>query len=409
MADGPSLMRIGRTRGRIARWLRRLALASALSPIALGLVEVATHVFPDDQWRAVWSPVVTWGPLTGIVLMLLAALVYAMTSSWTTTGHVTIDDGRISARTRGGFPLARAERPASGIIVPHGSSARAELELSGGDTLHTSFTSIDEADRWLARLGLDPAKRAVVIAGAGPARTTLRALGAAVSSVLASATALGMWIQRFGRLPTWAILPWLIVTVMASFLAVRASRPATVRVGVDGLVIHRALRDVVVSFRDLESVLSTSSGLVIRLVSGERIHVRMPDAEAREAIVHRVEVARLRAGGGPALDGILAKAGRDVKAWRDHLRAWARGGSAFRSAPPSPDELESVLVDPGATDATRIGAALALKEIEGVGRVRIAVEAAANPKLRIALQHVASETEDDAALEEAVRAIEAEG
>jgi hypothetical protein len=109
------------------------------------------------------------------------------------------------------------------------------------------------------------------------------------------------------------------------------------------------------------------------------------------------------------LHEVLAKAGRTVKAWRDDLRAWARGGSAFRSAPPTADELETVLVDPAASGEARVGAALALRESGGEARVRVAADASASPKLRVALETIAAASDDDEAIEEAVRALEAEG
>ncbi|HTJ83075.1 MAG TPA: hypothetical protein VL400_15245, partial [Polyangiaceae bacterium] len=186
---------IGRTRGRLARLLRRIATASALTPVAVAAFELVTNLWKDDAWLSIWRRVLVAGPGAGIGLMVLAALVYGLTATQRRRGTVALTGDRIDARTADGRALAQAERVTGAVVVPSSTSARAELTLAGGDTLHASFPTIRAAEAWLERLGVDPSRRAVSIPGLGPAKTTLLALGTAFAACFGSLVAFGMAIS----------------------------------------------------------------------------------------------------------------------------------------------------------------------------------------------------------------------
>ncbi len=76
------------------------------------------------------------------------------------------------------------------------------------------------------------------------------------------------------------------------------------------------------------------------------------------------------------------------EAWRDAFVA-AVGGGTYRDVALSIDDLSRVLAAPMATAAQRLGAAVALRELDGSvasTRVRVAAEMVADPVLREALE-----------------------
>src|SRR5690606_9571611 len=123
-----------------------------------------------------------------------------------------------------------------------------------------------------------------------------------------------------------------------------------------------------------------------------------------DALVERVESAleayRRNAGNDLAVD--LGRRGRAPTAW---LEAVVRLGSGadvdHRRAGIAVDRLIRVIEDPTAAEDQRVGAALALRqriEPDERQRIRIAARASVSPKLRIALERVADEATDEAAL-----------
>src|SRR5262249_33072149 len=104
------------------------------------------------------------------------------------------------------------------------------------------------------------------------------------------------------------------------------------------------------------------------------------------------------------------RGGRSVRDWRASLREIARRNATYRSTGLSPEDLQAVLESPTASVERRIGAAIVLTEraTEGrsglLGRIRIAAEACACERVRVALERVAEGELDDAAIEGAISA-----
>jgi hypothetical protein len=107
---------------------------------------------------------------------------------------------------------------------------------------------------------------------------------------------------------------------------------------------------------------------------------------------------------------LLVPRGRSAGQWMKDLRALFCG-SNYRAPVLPPDQLWRIAEDPAAEPAKRAGAAFVLRRTlddEGRARLRVAAEASAAPRVRVALL-AASDTRHDEALEAALAAFEEEG
>lgn len=113
-----------------------------------------------------------------------------------------------------------------------------------------------------------------------------------------------------------------------------------------------------------------------------------------------------------AHEAALARGGRTPAAWLDALRRLAAGtADAYRAVIVDRDQLRALLNDPAARPAARAAAAVALGTSDPARpqeRLRIAADALADPATRDALHRIADAT-DDAALTEALSALQEEG
>ncbi len=158
-------------------------------------------------------------------------------------------------------------------------------------------------------------------------------------------------------------------------------------------------------------------GVELTLRSAER--VRLPIASRNgfqqtqlDLILERIrEAMDSHRQGEPAADtALLARQARPVADWIKSLRAIGSGAHVdHRTAPVAPERLFRIVEDPSLAASTRAGAAVALgASLDEEGKVRLkgAAGAIAAPKLRIAIEAAADG--DEAALTEALAAIEGE-
>lgn len=116
------------------------------------------------------------------------------------------------------------------------------------------------------------------------------------------------------------------------------------------------------------------------------------------------ETLDLRDGVGNAqpLASLVARGKRSAKDWLDALRKLKADHGAYRDIAVRDDALLQILEDPSAPEDARAGAAFLLRDSlddEQKTRVRVAADASASPRLRVALDAV---TKDDAAATEAM-------
>jgi hypothetical protein len=112
---------------------------------------------------------------------------------------------------------------------------------------------------------------------------------------------------------------------------------------------------------------------------------------------------------GPSVAAIqmLDRGDEDLSDWRRRLRDLFDVEPGYRGPRLNRSDAAAVIDDPGRSAERRLGAALALVEAGllddgGRRRLRVAAEASANPKLRVAFERLAEGQVEDAAIEEAL-------
>ncbi len=238
-------------------------------------------------------------------------------------------------------------------------------------------------------------------------RPYLTALGGFVGSMAAVATLIGAIVATTTRLPDLGGDAWIVVVMalgawLGARIAAGRSSDVTVTLGYDALSYQAGRRTTVVALRDITAVRHAPGELLLDRRDAPTLAIDLRRAAPQDppcapAIERAVSDARAPFPAGAALH----REGRALAAWREAMRAKASGATDFRAQALDRDDLEAALVHPGATPEERVGAALALRELDaaGVTRVRVAADAAVAPALRDALRAVA----DGAADEDIVR------
>lgn len=293
------------------------------------------------------------------------------------------------------------DREVFGSFVP-----TVEIELTNGDVLTARLADPRSAHAVVTALGFGVGGKRVHASLAKPTRRLWHALFGVIAYVIAT-TMMAFTVATdggSGRLfeLMYAAYPLLALLLYAGMR--RAFRAPEITVGDDGVLVKRNLLRRFVPRSEISLVSAAHGrGLVIERTDGERIVVAgsLIDDARRSAIGRVIEE---RAGPRAASADRLAhydRAGRDVAAWREHLARAMQQGS-YRENAATVDEAVAVLRSAQASAEQRIGAALALRVAgEPKERIRVAAEAAADERVREALDAVA-EAEDDLVIEKAV-------
>jgi hypothetical protein len=231
---------------------------------------------------------------------------------------------------------------------------------------------------------------------------------AVVTAAVAGAGALGAWsaLLQGGGLTSAARL--VLVSVAALGFYLRSF--ARVDVGSDGVLIRRLGDPRFLSYGDIAGAsVNEWDAIVLTLRSGGAIRLSMGSSpektQLRDALVQRIEEGRAafaRDAGAGGMEARVAPGGRKLNLWMADVRALA-GAQDYREARLDEEGLWRLLDDVTAPPATRAGAALAISALDPPtsSRLRVAAEACAEPRLRVALARVAdgaSEAELEAAL-----------
>jgi hypothetical protein len=302
--------------------------------------------------------------------------------------------------------VAERSRIASAfLLAPESPVVR--VILHGALSVDVRLESEEKARALLTALGL----------GTGEAIATFRATYGGRWRVLLAAVGVAVWgvgagvamheLLHGARVAfevAWNAL--LLTTLAVAYLRLAAR----VDVGSDGVLVRRLGEQRFVSYRSLVGLVPEQTNSVLLRLEGQR-DLRLSiggwehRGELRDALVERIEEARsafVASDGTSGPEALVAPGGRAPQRWVREVRALARA-KHYREARLDRDRLWRVVDDAGAPPATRAGAALALSELDepGRARLRIAAEACAEPKLRVALTCVA-EGAPDAEVEEAL-------
>lgn len=189
---------------------------------------------------------------------------------------------------------------------------------------------------------------------------------------------------------------------------------ATLKIGAEGILVSWMHRRRFIPYGDVDQVWiheqPVGRGGVTSFVklTGPRGEVDIPGGsrEFAETIAERIRDARRRSAGSEgAPGGALDRAGRDARAWIDHLKRVGTGAAAdARRAAVPIERLLDVLDDPQQPPRMRIAAAIAASgsgDADARTRILEVASTAASPKFRVALE-AAADPERDAELEQLV-------
>jgi hypothetical protein len=349
-----------------------------------------------------------WGPAVEQLLALVLFIAFA------NNAYPLRQSGRLAAAATGlsldGRTVVRRDQIATAFRTSD-AEPFVRIVRRNGRSLDVKLADDGQVEALLDALGLGVGLSTATFRATLGGRRTFLAMVAAI--VAAGALSGGLAGVVGYHDPILApMFTFVVLVAMASLVSARVN--AQVDVGSDGVLLRRRGGSRFLPYRVLESIAAERGSVVLRLATGERVLLRLHDAEgaARDALVARVEEAlsAFRAGSGPeSAEALVAPGGRPVDRWLREVRAIAKARD-YREARLDADRLWRLLLDSTASPATRAGAAIAVSHDEAArARLRVAAEACVEPRLRVALDRVAQGA-GDAELEEALtQLLEAEG
>ncbi len=371
----------------------------AMGPLSGILLSLAV-LFSGAAGVMVFNQAPPGVPLAGFGALFAALTVWSR--RWFLDGKAVNLRGRVAVTADGvtldGRTLTRREDVAHALASPSGL----RLFEKGGGRIEVAG-SLSEARAMLDAIGLGVRDRAATVSVNVVARGG--ALGVlpffSVLWALASFTRVG---PRFG----WVALSVAAVANLWNVIQT-LNKPKEIVVGLDAVIVRRTLGETqTLPLASIESTSVEAPGLVIRS-NGLSIYVPCAESEA-ELVRERIEEAkeaRAAAKGAPA-EALLARDGREVRSWVQALRGLlAPDARQYRDAIDLSTLLASV-EDLAAPPEVRAAAAVALPsplDEPTRARLRVAIDTAADPRLRIALE--AAEVGDEDRIEDALGALTA--
>jgi hypothetical protein len=304
------------------------------------------------------------------------------------------------------------KRLRAGWLGPEGL----ELETRAGNVLRLRGTPPEEARRLLAEAGLDARQRTIQLQlGPSDFLTALLylvgpgvAYTGAITAVVGLTKLLGLLkgdVFIVGMFYLTPLLFGLLRGAVQAFLA-----PARLTIGADGVKIEQNLTTTFLPFAQIRDWTVKADGVTFLLRDGSSVRARgrhlTLDGKGA-AVAGRLEEAKkvhLSGRAGEEARLLLARGSRPVSEWRGALGKLLDRGD-YRETSLDPQELYQVLSSPEEPAELRLGAALALRErapAEVKERLRVAAQACANPRLRVAFEALArgkdAKEEDEALL-----------
>jgi hypothetical protein len=393
----------------------RVLLPVAVSAAVLGPVAAVVGATVGLPAVALLSPLL----IVGGVIGSMAAF---SQNPWTTDLPGDFEAGP-EGLFEGGRLVLSSDQIRAGFVVPDPPRGP-RVRIQRRNRLPMEIRVRDEAEgrELLRALGLDATQRAATFST--PSRAITDPLWSVVLGVGFAGTfmLLGLLTRTIGLHGPGIQLP-----ILAAYLGFMFLTRTGITVGADGILRSWLGKKEFWSYGDIESVgpfiddrywrKQKWRGVELRLRSGAR--VRMPisskqslQSSSMDLIIERIrEAMESHRQGDPAAEtALLARQARSVADWIQSLRAIGSGANAdHRTAPVAPERLFRIVEDPSLTASARASAAVALgTSLDATGKVRLkgAAVATAAPKLRIAIEAAADG--DDAALAEALSAIEVE-
>lgn len=199
----------------------------------------------------------------------------------------------------------------------------------------------------------------------------------------------------------------LLATGMSALLSIVLTKwfAPTVTIGTDGVLVTRGPSRRLIPHDSILAVKPGPQSLTLCLESESVLLANANwKAEDVDRVVTRLDHAKHATGSTEQHPGAtFARRGQTIDEWRAQLRRMLSADPSFRRRPISSDDAARVLADPAVAVERRVGAALALCELDREGAeqpIRFAAEATADAPVRIAL--LSTLEEDAQATEEAL-------
>ncbi|MEQ9319997.1 MAG: hypothetical protein RIF41_12610 [Polyangiaceae bacterium] len=294
----------------------------------------------------------------------------------------------------------------SGYMLP-GEPPRIRLHVAERRfPVDIALSSRDDAEATLELLDLSPSQRIATFRAFVPQGRGWR--GVLEQLAIIAPFLVGMF--SIGPPTAW---------VAPMFLAVFAARfwRRRVHVGSDGVRLERGvlfdrfIRHEAISSMRLEHTADKNAVHVVMQVDGEKeARAGFRTQQQANAFIERVEAAGRARGEGQPMAEALARGDAAVSDWVARLRAATSVGS-HRTAAVAHEHLWRLVEGPSVEPLQRAAAAIALRDhLDDSSKKRIADVAAstASPRLRLVLEQV-TEDADDEAVVEALAELEAAG
>ncbi|APR82278.1 Hypothetical protein A7982_07627 [Minicystis rosea] len=397
--DRPAL-RIAHTHASIQhKGVARRLFAGAVGLLVLAIALVAS--FKRHDFGGLVGPIATFA-FFGAPALAVLAFFTRIYFRWQRGTVAVIGDDLVIERGRRVTRVPRSELVEGSI---HPTTRQVEIKRKNGDILRIDVPHVEDGQRLLAATGLDAAQRTrTLMLGE---TTFLDCLSVLLGPIAA------VWMAKLASVPFGAkpligiasfFLSWIGI-----FLGVREIfGPARVVIGADGVVVRQRFRRWFHRHEEIADIEGDAgyTALWLRLKKGRavRLRTRHLSTDQQGELTLRLADARRAWQLGDAGNAALAaldRGGRTIAAWRAALAAVQSRRDAYRGREITRDDLLGVLESPAAPVERRVAAALALANDEAARpRIRIAAEASADTRVRVALHKAAEGSLDDDALEE---------
>ncbi len=395
----------------LARRIGWASLAALFLP-ALGIAALGAHLPPPVH--AALRAIMLGSP----ALMVAALALHVL--RWSRPGSIAVAADHLVLSRGGHERRIRLADLAAGHLLPR--EREVTLTLAGGDLVHAKVPTVRDGQRLLAATGLDASRRTMRL------RLGERFFLDFVTLTMGPLLLFAALTHRAGSFAA-------VLTLALSFGLFRAVRellgPAEIIVGADGVIVRQRFSSRFIPFGSIaaidrvpDALFTTGSGLTsltgpltLHLTDGTTVRARTRHLSAteRETLATRIEDAQAAWSAGVAGAAALApleRNGRSAADWRAAMRRLLDAPEGYRTGTVTRDALVDVVESPAAPVERRLAAAMALAhgdDGEGRTRIRVAAEACADDRVRIALRQAADGELDDRAIEEALAATEEAG
>lgn len=320
--------------------------------------------------------------------------------------------------------LVQRSELTGGLLVPKDGRIRVSLRRKLKPNLLLEVGNEAEGRALLRALELDASQTVAEVRGMS-AVFTLKPWQQFLIPVL-PVLAIFMSIPLLGVLAPTAV-PWGIASgaMLLPFAISSLLIPTKITIGADGILTKWLRWRSYFPFSEVAQVSPVDQHVLNKVYRGVQITLRdgtskfLPitqkgwGEEAYDATIERIREAIevYRAGYAGTNASVLARNGRAPREWVTALRQIGEGANAdMRTAPVQIEQLLRMVEDLGASAIVRASAAVALAargSDDDRARIRVAAEATAAPKLRVALEKASTADTEEEELGEALAELEA--